>query len=805
MTTTFLVQIDFDNDGSFATAGDDISAYVIEVPSIEVGMATPRDRVAAGGRATIVVNNEDMRFSPEYASGAYYGKLLPGRPVRIQATDGVDTWTLFYGVIRDILPAPGVFGGKRATITCHDRIAQMQRTYISLPVQRDKTADYLLRLIGSEAFKTARATGMIYFSGNPSNNDTVSVNGVTYTFKTALTPTANEILIGDTAEDTAENLKLALNAEDGAGTAYATGTTRCKVARAEMDGELLDIPTAGVAQGFAVGRFTNGNEYWEGQSFVVETGGYLSTFELWFGERIGTPSGTVTWSLYAYDEGTTAPTGAALETGTFTPTASEPAWNTVAAAGTTYLTPGTYFLELKPTASQTTGNYWVILASDGNAGDVYGDGEFHQLQADPLGSWATWTNQDMTMKVTLAAQPRVTLTAIARGAWANSVTLAESSGVLAVSDTVLAGGVDGPAGAIDYQTGLRTFGVAADTWDDENTTAMRAIMDLVESERGFFWADRDGDLVFKNTSYEFGLFDAAAALTLSSTHLDMDAGMRLGDIYNRVTVRYTPRSVLDSGVVAAATSDVVVPPGKGSYKVARTNPSDDLLGEATTVRLRYVDRDSGTPMGAEDLELPLVPGTDYTARNRVGEDISSFGFIRAAAAETGSGVDVTLTSLRKIPITLENLQVRGVGIVAFDPRAVTLDDADSQTAYGRQVATITLPLEASDAQNFAESLAAYSLGQWKDPAWRVETLAFGTDLVIGSTNVLSLELGNVVDVTEAQTATSGQRALVVGALYSLRDGEARATLRVRRIDTQTYWRLDDATYSVLGSTTRLTI
>ena len=114
-------------------------------------------------------------------------------------------------------------------------------------------------------------------------------------------------------------------------------------------------------------------------------------------------------------------------------------------------------------------------------------------------------------------------------------------------------------------------------------------------------------------------------------------------------------------------------------------------------------------------------------------------------------------------------------------------------------------LEASDAQNFAESLAAYSLGQWKDPAWRVETLAFGTDLVIGSTNVLSLELGNVVDVTEAQTATSGQRALVVGALYSLRDGEARATLRVRRMDTQTYWRLDDATYSVLGSTTRLTI
>lgn len=946
MPTTFTVQIDWDNDGSFATSGDDITAYVIEVPTVEIGMATTRDRVAAGGRATLVLNNEDKRFSPANTSGPYYGKLLPGRPVRIQATDGVDIWTLFTGVIRDIMPVPGALGGKRAVITCQDKIAQLQRAYVSLPVQRDRTADYLLKLIGSEAFKTARATGTLTFNTNPSDGDVVSVNDVTYTFKTALTPTANEVLIGDTAADSAENLKRALNAEDTAGTNYAEGTTYCKVARATIDGEFIDVPMAGNPQGFAIGRYINGYEYWEGQSFTIETGGLLNTIELYFGIRGGSPTGTVTWSIYEYDATNKVPVGSALETGVFTPDATEPAWNTVTASGVTYLTSGQYFLELKPTSSQTTGNYWVILASDGNAGDTYADGEFHQLQADPPSTWGIWTNQDMRMKITLDAQPVLTLTAVARGAWANSVpfsagpnyvtngdfsagesgwafwsdgtvvheatngklsiyrnggtnaTFYQDTGqAMTVGDTVtlmfkvantssmtkmfhavardsagytgqlfetyyiaanteetlytwtktatnawantriefhgfdddgtpgllfddielhinsdivpsggaLSGGVDGPAGAFDYEKGKRTFGVAADTWTIENTTAMRAIIDVVDSEHGFYWASRAGTLMFKNTLWEFDLFDAAPALTINGTHVEMQSGMQLSDVYNRILVQYRPRTRLSEGVVAQSTSSINVPPGKGTPRRIRTNPSDDLKGEATTVHLQYIDPATGEPMGAEDLVLPLTPGTDYVVKNPEGQDITSKGFVSVAVAETASGVDVTLVSIRRRPLTVENLRVRGVGVVTYDPRTVTLDDADSQAVYGRQTATITLPLEAADAQNFAESLAAYTLGRWKNPIWRVETIDFGSDPVINNTNVFSVELGDVITISEDQTGTAAQRALVVGALYAMRENQSRVMFRVRRADAVTYWRLGDATYGMLGATTRLAI
>jgi hypothetical protein len=70
------------------------------------------------------------------------------------------------------------------------------------------------------------AVGSIGVPTQPNAADTVTVNGIPYTWRSALTPTPGEVLIGATALASAQNLYAALvGSPDVAGTAYAGGTT----------------------------------------------------------------------------------------------------------------------------------------------------------------------------------------------------------------------------------------------------------------------------------------------------------------------------------------------------------------------------------------------------------------------------------------------------------------------------------------------------------------------------------------------------------------------------------------------------
>lgn len=87
------------------------------------------------------------------------------------------------------------------------------------------------------------ATGTFTLDEIPANNDTVTIGARVYTFKTALTPAANEVLINSTGSDddekmifSARNLNDAINATTGSGTEWGAGT----VAHADVTSHWAD-------------------------------------------------------------------------------------------------------------------------------------------------------------------------------------------------------------------------------------------------------------------------------------------------------------------------------------------------------------------------------------------------------------------------------------------------------------------------------------------------------------------------------------------------------------------------------------
>ena len=113
----------------------------------------------------------------------------------------------------------------RATLEMQARVLGLDPDTIANDSVLEDRILYLQRnagtVTGALGAQTLTSTGV-----TPSNNDTVTIGGITYTFKTALTVpnVAYEVLIGANASAALDNLKSAINATAGAGTTYGSTT-----------------------------------------------------------------------------------------------------------------------------------------------------------------------------------------------------------------------------------------------------------------------------------------------------------------------------------------------------------------------------------------------------------------------------------------------------------------------------------------------------------------------------------------------------------------------------------------------------
>jgi hypothetical protein len=781
--------------------GTAITAYV-QACEIMLGYSDPLQHVANVGTCTLTVLNDTRYFSPYNAASPFYASLLPYKSVTV-VQDGT---TLFSGWVQTIVPQAGQYGTRTCTIMATDYLGLLQAHLISLPLQEAQKAGYILKLITSAALRGTCATGTITLAAAPGNNDTVTIGSTVYTFKTTLTAPAvpYEVKISGSAGLAARNLAAAINtagsewAEDvyGEGTPKSTFVSAYYGGTEGATGGTTTIAPFEVNYADPIGS-VSGVERRSAQSFKVAAG-TLSEIQVNLGAKTGSP-GTLTWEIC--EDFANAP-GTVLQSAAFAPVASST--NIIAVADGIELQDNvTYWLVLRITTVPGGSNFWSWKYGPDNY-----SGGINAARIMPS-AWTQYPQFDLFAEITtsVAGEASIALTALARGAWGNSVALAANGADITVSAATLEGGVDQPAGLIAFDDGQRTIDIAGDQWREDSTNALTAVADVVESEFGYFWSARDGTLTFEDQQLPFELANKAADLTLDNTHNVQDTALTAENVVNRVVVSYVPRGTTTTGVIARAQTALAVPgrwgAGVGSQNYQRWNSSEKITqaeGSRTFI-LPFIDVSTGRVSGAKSVELPLVAGTDYTIfdfEDGTGWDYTYGGRCKFSVAITGSGLEVHMTNTALGTLYVFGLQARGTLNIAYDWVNLTIDDEVSQDEYGRRVLAVTLPLQISGGAAFAEQVAYYLLRQYSTPQVRTLVVGFEGVSAVGATSIYDIDIGDVVSVTETQTGMAAARYWVIGIQYMLgAEQPPYTTFTLAPLDETGYLTLDDAAYGLL--------
>lgn len=803
------VYIDFDNDGSFATAGDDITAYVKSM-QCKGGFDDELQHTASGGRATITLNNADRRFSPAYTAGTYYGKLLPFLPLKIDLTDGVTTWTAFRGYTEAWEPESGEHGRRECRLSGIDEISRLQDIDVAIPLQEAETADVIIKKVVATARGGGVADLELEFLDLPADNDTITIGDRTYTLVDSPS-SADEVRRydssswGNVVHEAGYNLAHAINADTGSGSRYGAGTTRhADVTARGYTGWRIDPDDTDTD--LLLQETTDSYEKLAGSFYFLLAAYHLpdgttSCDHIWLRlKKTGTPAGTLTVRI----EGSynTTPSGILVDnnaTGTYDEAdlSTSYAWHRIDFAGSVEF--------------EHFRRYWVVLSTDRAAsganyvawGAASDASAILKLWKDYDGSsWTAHTNAAPVM----AVPDRCIITANAAGTWGNSLTVsADSDGYAfdgvsqegdATPSTTLAGGSDPLTGS--YQAGQQTLDIAGDTWPGEGVNAHRAIQDVIDSEFGYCWVARDGTFTVKNRDWQFTQQSTAASLTLSSEHNALRVRLTADDVYNYIIVTYTPRREASSGIVARVNAPITVSPNAGQIN---WDVTDDIETRQNVVNVPFVEAATGNIVGAKDLITP-VAGTDYNVYTNVDGTGSTYNDdVIVSLGITGGKVRAAFKNKSGADRYIHDFQVRGVAIIAYERQQIVRRNAASIAAYGKRAYNYTLPFAST--YSYAETIAEY-LQRYADAVTRFDQLTFNAQYEVDGTNIFSLDIGDLITVTDAQTGITSQNALIWGYQYDWTPGRAtRTTITVRAIGDKSYWILADATFSNLGNTTRL--
>jgi hypothetical protein len=327
-------------------------------------------------------------------------------------------------------------------------------------------------------------------------------------------------------------------------------------------------------------------------------------------------------------------------------------------------------------------------------------------------------------------------------------------------------------------TGESVFAYVGDTWVD-GITALDAIRQIVTAERGRFFSDRHGHLIFRNRLWQKKIWTAAAIFADDFEALDYEYGGRLA---NRIRVMIQPREVGSAGsTIWRLTQAQRIPAGNCRRITARLRDSND------------------NPMGATDVIAP-VASTDYTANTQPdGSGTNVTGqFSVTLGAVTGSAVSLDVcNNSAQTAYLMPGSRLRGTPLIQADPMLVEESDSASIDQHGLYAHGYNLPYFVTIDE--ANELAREQLLQRRHPFGAVQRMTVSSRAHPG--DVLARTLFDVLGISEGRAGHSGDYTIVAEEhTVDLGGARHRVTWLLEALNPRGFWRLR---HGALGQTTKL--
>jgi hypothetical protein len=289
------------------------------------------------------------------------------------------------------------------------------------------------------------------------------------------------------------------------------------------------------------------------------------------------------------------------------------------------------------------------------------------------------------------------------------------------------------------ETGISTFAYTADTWVD-GLPAVEAIRQMVEAERGRFFVDRSGALVFYNRHHTLSIAVAVAAIAANMEGMDYSYG---AEVVNRVGVTLLPRSI--------GTPNTVLWSLESAQRLA---PGETGVRQ---IIARYRDADN-RPIGALSI-IPPLSGVDFHANTQPdgsgGDRTSQVQVILTESAMSAAVLTLRNNGADSVYL-LPGMGIRGTPLAQGD--LVTLDHTDwlGVSLYGLHHRSFDLPALSSLEE--ADDLARFELARRKDPRGLVRGLQVSGTIHL--TQILTRTLFDRITVSETQTGHSADYFIV---------------------------------------------